>query len=103
MTTSGAALLRTLGGATLAIATGRLVLVLLWILAVSLLQLAITGSRLWRAIGRADGGERSGRSAWRTVAAMGLMGVFLMMYLRADTVMIGWLLGEREAGLYTAA
>ena len=103
LTTSAAALLRTVGGVVLAVGTGRLIPVLAWMVGVSLLQLVVTGTRLWRAVERPE--ERTERAGpdWRTVVAMGLIGVFVMVYLRADTVMIGWLLDETEAGLYTAA
>lgn len=103
VTNTAAAVVRTLGGIALAVATGSLLAVLLWIVAVSLVQLAMSGARLRRTIDRIGSREPKARPEWRTVAAMGVIGVFVMIYLRADTVMVGMLLGKREAGLYTAA
>ena len=101
LTTSAVALLRTVGGVVTAVVGRRLVPLLLWLVAVSGVQLLVAGRRLWRAIVTAP--PTASRVDWRTVGAMGMTTVFVMVYLRADTVMIGWLLGTREAGHYTAA
>ena len=100
------AIVRSVGGAVLVIATGDLLAVVAWLVVGSLGQLAYCA---WRLRGEL---ARSGAPAaptpvraipWRVVGAMGLIHVFVMIYLRADAVLIGLVLGEREVGWYTAA
>lgn len=101
------ALARTAGGIVVLVTVHELVAVLLWLLAVSLVQLAAAALRIRRVVeaSREARSHRPGldRIAWRSVAAMGIVTVVVMIYLRADTVLVAWLLDERAAGWYTAA
>lgn len=103
--TAGAAIARGLGGALVVLMTGELLPALVAIVLVSLAAMAHAGTRL-RSELRRTAHER-GTSAppvdWRAVAAMGMFMLFVLVYLRADAVLIGLLAGERAVGLYTAA
>jgi O-antigen/teichoic acid export membrane protein len=105
--TAIAAGVRGAGGIVLALATDRLAYVVGWILLVAVLQAAAAAFRLRREVGEAATLRRArGASAavnWRAVASMGLIAIFVMTYLRVDTVFLGWLQDERAAGLYAAA
>ncbi len=101
------AILRSVGGAALVIATGDLLPVVAWLLLASLGQLAYCAWRLAAELGPASTATAAPTPVraipWRVVGAMGLIHVFVMIYLRADAVLIGLVLGEREVGWYTAA
>ena len=103
--TAVAAGVRGAGGIVLAVATERLAFVVGWILLVAVLQAAAAAFRLRREVGGAATLRRSRGATvnWRAVASMGLIAIFVMTYLRVDTVLLGWLKDEREAGLYAAA
>lgn len=104
--TTLAAIVRALGGIALALAFDDLGPVVAWILGVALIQAVVAARRLarvtspgrslWRAYG-------AGRVHWHSVLSMGLMAIFVMTYLRLDSVLIGWLRDERAVGLYAAA
>lgn len=100
--TTAASLVRSLGGIALVLATGALAPALVWIAAVALGQLAWSLARL-RAAVDADAARGEANVAWRTAATMGLIAILVLVYARADTVLVGWLEGEEAAGLYTAA
>lgn len=106
MTTIGAAFARAAGGVLIVILVGELLPVLLWLMVVSLGQLAVTGIRLRRTVAVPIDGPRrppGARVDWRAALAMGVMAIFVMVYLRVDTVLVAWLLDEQAAGWYTAA
>lgn len=99
--TTFAALLRAAGGIVLALVTRDLVLVVCWVLAVSVFQVGVAFARV-----RAPLRETRGRwaaAAWGTVLVMGAIVALTNVYTRADAVMIGLLLDDRQVGLYTAA
>ena len=103
--TAGAAIARGLGGAVIVLVTGDLMPALVAIVLVSLAAMAHAGARFGRELRRTTH-DREGvepRVDWRAVAAMGLFTLFVLVYLRADAVLIGLLSGERAVGLYTAA
>ena len=103
--TAATALAKSVGGIALALGTGRLGPVVAWILLVAVAQALTAAWRLEHAVeapGRLWPRRRPGAVQWRTVASMGLIGIFVMTYLRIDTVLIGWLLDERSVGLYAA-
>lgn len=94
-------LARALGGVVLLVTFQALWAFLLWMLLVSVFQLVVAGRRLLLAT-RPRRVSRE-RIAWGSVLSMGLMAIFVMVYARADAVLLGWLVGEREVGWYTAA
>jgi O-antigen/teichoic acid export membrane protein len=104
--TTLASIVRALGGIALALAFDELGPVMAWILAVSLIQAAVAARRLARVAPpgrprwRSHGAKRV---HWHSVLSMGLMAIFVMTYLRLDSVLIGWLRDERAVGLYAAA
>jgi O-antigen/teichoic acid export membrane protein len=105
-TTTFSALARGGGAITLVLTTGSLALVVAWILLVAVIQAAAATLALRSALGadtRLRPGRHGGRVDWRSVAAMGLVSIFVITYLRVDTVLMGWLLDERAVGLYAAA
>jgi O-antigen/teichoic acid export membrane protein len=106
-TTFGAALGRAVGGVVILVAVGELLPVLVWLLVTSVAQYVVADRRLRRATrGGPYVGPFAGRRRpvpWRPVVSMGLISIFVMVYLRADTVLVAWLLDERFAGYYTAA
>lgn len=99
-----AALARALGGVVLVFTLGTLMPVLAWMLAVSVSQMAVALGRFRRVLPRAPS-ERpaTGPVAWRSVGAMGLIMLFGMVYLRADSIIAGWVLDQRHVGWYTSA
>ena len=103
---AAAAVAKAVGGIVLVVVTGRLGPVVAWVLLVAVAQALTAGWRLEHSVearGRLRPRRRPGAVQWRTVASMGLIGIFVMTYLRIDTVLIGWLLDERSVGLYAAA
>ena len=100
--TTAAALVRAAGAIALAIATERLEPVVGWIVLVAAVQAAFSSHRLRRAVGRLPS-PRAGHVDWRRVASMGLVSTFVIIYLRVDTILIGWFEDERSVGLYAAA
>jgi len=103
-TTVIAALARALGAIALVLVFGLLMPVLAWMLAVSASQLAFAGRRFRRTIGHAAR-ERpaAGSVAWKSVGAMGMITLFGMVYLRADSIIAGSILDQRNVGWYTSA
>ena len=103
--TARAAVVRAAGGIVLVLATGRLWPVVAWVLIVAAVQAWTAFRRLGAVVGRARlRPSLSGAAVrWRSVVAMGLVTCFVMVYLRADTVLVGWLESERAVGLYAAA
>lgn len=97
--TTATALARATGGIVLALLTGSLMVVLVWLLAVGLVQSAVAAREL---VGPARRAART-PPAWRTVFAMGAVAVLVVVVLRADTVLLGALQGEEDVGQYTAA
>ncbi|MDQ3648616.1 MAG: flippase [Actinomycetota bacterium] len=97
-------LVRAIGGIAIALTLGSLVAVLVWLLVVGVAQ-AAWSARLLQPVRRALRGQKQPLPAptWRTVLAMGTVTIFVMITLRADTVLIGALQSEREVGWYTAA
>lgn len=91
-----------LGAVPIILLTHSVVAVAAWVLAVSLAKLAVSLERLRRGLSRAAHHAREA-VAWRTVLAFGLTAVSVMVYLRADSVMVGWLLSKRHVGWYAAA
>lgn len=104
--TALAAGVRGVGGIVIAVAFERLGYVVGWIVLVAVLQAAAATWRLRREVGAAASPRRARAAAsvrWRSVASMGLIAIFVMTYLRVDTVLLGWLQDERAVGLYAAA
>jgi O-antigen/teichoic acid export membrane protein len=103
--TTLAAIVRALGGIALALAFDDLAPVVAWILAVALVQATVAARRLARAAPARPRWRSGGatRVHWQSVLSMGLMAIFVMTYLRLDSVLIGWLRDERAVGLYAAA
>lgn len=98
--TTAASFARSLGGIALVLLTGTLAPALVWLAVVALLQVGWSLRRLVWALG-----APAGRAVldWRTAVTMGAIAIFVMVYGRADAVLVGWLVGEAAAGLYTAA
>jgi O-antigen/teichoic acid export membrane protein len=74
-----------------------------WIVLTAVGQLALA---LWRLHAAAPPARSRGAAAhvdWVSVASMGLYSLFVIVYLRIDSVLIGWLLGDRAVGVYAAA
>ena len=104
--TSTTSIVRSLGGIVLALVFAELMPVLAWLLAVGILQVTWAGLRLRGAVrepGAAKVASERAPISWHTVIAMGLITIFVMVYLRADTVLVGALQSERAVGFYTAA
>lgn len=103
--TAGSSLARSLVGVGLVFATGELVPLLVWMLAVSGAQLGYGLVRLRRVTARAPApGPRVSSSVdWRAVATIGSFTILTIIYTRADSVLVGWIKGEDSVGLYTAA
>lgn len=99
--TTGVALARAGGGIAIAVATGSLLGVLAWSVAVGAAQAGFSGDRLGRVLAATRAVPRS--PAWRTVLAVGAVTIFVNITLRADSVLIGVLQSERQVGYYTAA
>lgn len=106
-TSAVTAIVRSAGGIVIVLLTGNLLLTVAWLVLISLGQLAYCAVRFRAELLGAPQGPQSHRPAreipWRTVGAMGLIYIFVMIYLRADAVLIGVILGERHVGWYTAA
>lgn len=105
-TTAAAALVRSLGAIMLVLAFESLWVVVGWVLVTSLVQAGYVGRRLAAAVGTPGAlraRRRSGHIDWRSVAAMGLMSIFVIAYLRIDAVFLGLLVDERAVGVYAAA
>lgn len=104
--TSTTSIARSLGGIVFALAFAELMPVLAWLLAVGVIQVTWAGLRLREAVrepGAATVPTERAPISWQTVIAMGLITIFVMVYLRADTVLVGALKNERAVGFYTAA
>jgi O-antigen/teichoic acid export membrane protein len=102
--TTAAALVRGVGGIALALALQRLWPVVVWIVAVAIVQLALAAWRLRRVWApRGGAAAAAARVDWVSVGAMGLYSLFVVVYLRSDSVLIGWFSDERAVGLYAAA
>lgn len=101
--TTVAALARGLGGIALALAFESLWPVVAWIVAIAVGQLALALSRLRSVAPRDRSRSLAVHVDWISVASMGLYSLFVIVYLRIDSVMIGWLLDERAVGVYAAA
>lgn len=104
--TAGAAMVRAVGALVLALVFDAIGPVVVWILLVAFAQCGWAAWRLRRAV--APGvtlrpRRRTGAVNWRSVLSMGFMAIFVMIYLRIDSVLIGWLMDERSVGLYAAA
>jgi O-antigen/teichoic acid export membrane protein len=95
-------LARGLGGAAIALITGELLPVIVWIAVTSLAQAAVSLRRLEADLGPAGRGRRDPVD-WRTAFALGLVTLFALIYLRIDSVLLGWQATERDVGFYTAA
>jgi O-antigen/teichoic acid export membrane protein len=103
--TTAAAFVRSLGGIAFVVAGTGLGGVVAWIAAVAAVQAAWAGLRLRRlltALGD-PGSPAAGRINWGSVLAMGLVTVFTMVYLRADSVLLGWMRDATAVGWYTSA
>lgn len=99
-----AALLKSIGGIALVIAFGRLMPVIGWMLAVSTAQLAMAALRFRRATAVSGRDPEPGRPiVWRSVLSMGVLSVSVLIYIRADSIILGIIDGHRAVGLYTAA
>ena len=104
--TATMAIVRALGAATLAVTFERLGPVVAWTLLVALVQATLTLRRLGDSVeGRhlLRPRRRSAPVHWRSVAAMGLMAIFVTAYLRIDSVLLGVLVDEEAVGIYAAA
>lgn len=99
-----AALLRSLGGIALVLAFGLLMPVLAWMLAISAVQLAVAMRRFDASVDPTEAVGSGGQLvAWRSLLAMGALSVSVLVYIRADSVLLGVIRGPRAVGLYTAA
>jgi len=96
---------RAVGGIVLVLATGRLLPALIWLLAVSVLQLVFAGVRLRQSLTGVTilRGPATGTVHWHTVSAIGSIAVLTVIYTRADAVLVQWIEGSKSVGLYTAA
>lgn len=100
--TAVAAVIRAAGGVVLALATGSLALVLVWLLVGSVAQAAWTLVRVRREAAPTPKAERRA-VPWRAVLAMGGVAILVAIIVRVDSVLVGALRGEADAGQYTAA
>ncbi|MGB9184670.1 MAG: flippase [Solirubrobacteraceae bacterium] len=103
--TVATALIRSVGGIVLVLVTGRLLPVLLWMLAVSGVQLLVAMIRFRGTVSMSGTAATGPRPviAWRSLIAMGALGVSVLVYIRADSVLLGIIKGQHTVGLYTAA
>lgn len=99
------AIVRAVGGIALALWLRDLLPVVCWLLTVGVLQVLYATLRLRSAIGagRPPARARAGAVSWETVLTMGAILALTIVYTRADSVLLGWLQGSRDVGLYTAA
>lgn len=105
-TTAVAALVRSIGGIACVLAFGSLLAVLAWMLLVSGAQVAIALGRFTGAVRRPAGRQAEILTAaipWRSVTTMGGIAFFALVYLQADSVIVGVVYDHRAVGLYTAA
>lgn len=100
-----AALARGLGGIVCVVAFGLLMPVLVWMLVVSALQLAIALRRFFSIADLSRLQELAGDAAvsWGSVGALGSMTLCALIYLQADSVIVGVVYDKHAVGLYTAA
>jgi O-antigen/teichoic acid export membrane protein len=104
--TAVAALVRSVGGIACVFAFGSLLTVLAWMLLVSSAQVAVALVRFTGTVRRpARGPAEVSKAAisWRSVTAMGGIAFFALVYLQADSVIVGVVYDHRAVGLYTAA
>jgi O-antigen/teichoic acid export membrane protein len=103
--TALAALARGSGGIVCVLAFGALLPVLAWMLAVSAIQLAVALRRFTATVdlARVRRAAATARVSWRRVGALGSTTLFALVYLQADSVIIGVVYDKYEVGLYTAA
>ena len=104
--TATTAIVRSVGAMALAVAFGTLGPVVAWTLGVALVQAVLTLRRMRASVhGRhlLRPRLRSAPVHWRSVAAMGLMAIFVTAYLRIDSVLLGVIDGEEAVGIYAAA
>ncbi len=99
--TTGTAVLRAIGGITILLATGELLPVAAWILVVGIGQTFCTYTRTRSSCDQVP--TDTPPVMWRTVLSLGATAIAVMVYMRADTVLIGSILGDREVGWYAAA
>lgn len=95
-------LTRSLGGIVIVIVTGQLMPVVLWLLAVSSVQVIAATRRFRAEVSVGDSGSPA-PVAWGSLVAMGVLAASVLVYIRADSVLLGISLGRRAVGLYTAA
>lgn len=100
--TAIAGIARATGAIVLALGTGRLTLVVAWIVLVAAVQAAVSNRLLRRAVGQLPS-PRGADVDWRSVASMGMVSIFVVVYLRADTILVAAFEEERLVGLYAAA
>ena len=103
--TALAALVRGLGGIACVVAFGDLLPVVVWMLAVSCVQLAVALRRFavtvdWSHMRRL---AASFGVSWGRVWALGSTTLFALIYLQADSVILGVVYSKYVVGLYTAA
>jgi O-antigen/teichoic acid export membrane protein len=105
--TAIAALVRSVGGIVCVLAFGALLPVLFWMLAVNAAQFAIAARRFTTTVDPRPPRDRraqvSAQVSWRSVSAMGLIAIFALVYLRADSVIVGIVVSRHAVGLYVAA
>jgi O-antigen/teichoic acid export membrane protein len=100
-----AALARGLGGIACVLAFGLLMPVLIWMLLVSVIQLAIAMRRFFAIVDLSSLRRAAVGAAvsWGSVGALGSMTLFALIYLQADSVIVGIVYDKHAVGLYTAA
>lgn len=96
---------RSLGGIACVYAFGSLLPVVGWMLLVSAAQLIFAMRRFDQAVApaRAGRGTTPADVSWRSVVTMGLLTLFAIACVRADSVMIGVIKNREAVGIYTAA
>lgn len=96
---------RSLGGITLVLAFRSLLPVVAWMLVVSAGQLVVAMRRFDQALApvRRAPAETAAQISWPSVVTMGLLTMFALICIRADSVMIGVIKDHRLVGVYTAA
>jgi O-antigen/teichoic acid export membrane protein len=100
-----AALARGLGGIACVVAFGLLMPVLIWMLVVSGVQLSVALRRFFviADLSRMRDAATSAAVSWGSVGALGSMTLFALIYLQADSVIVGVVYDKHAVGLYTAA
>jgi O-antigen/teichoic acid export membrane protein len=96
---------RSVGGIACVFAFRSLLPVVVWMLVVSAMQLTFAVRRFDQAVAPARTAEPASAVpiSWRSVITMGLLTLFALICVRADSVMIGALKNHRAVGIYTAA